>query len=384
MATSTASSKYQQPQQQPQQHRKRIQFTHKQKQEIRDFYNSHYQCSAKHLRQWFEAKYGLPLRPSTISTILRASDKSTASSNTIRARLPKYPELENKLRQWVEEKMAATAELGSSNLYITNEMLKSAAQELWKTLPQYQELGRAPSFSEGWIEKFKRRTNMPRLRRQGNNSARSANNNNNNNNGSNSNGSVTANPSAGSNNNQLEAESIQNNGFSLKLPPPSQIISGAPATSLGTPLYPSLPYFKPLPPITSPSTTSSIAGSPPPLVLNRRCSDSSNSSGSSATHEESNIHNILNPIIPKPTSMPSPPYPQNSTLPSLLPYANLSSSNLSSQQQQQQQLAPLIPSSVAKCHLQILKIYMEQQPGDVELKNMFSNLEQVLDARCLL
>lgn len=148
--------------------RKRIQFTRQQKQEIRDFYNSHPQCTAKVLRQWFEDKHGLPLRPSTISTILRSSDKSTGSNNVIRARLPKFPELENQLRQWVDQRMLR--ERDNVNFYITNEMLKTAAQDIWKSLQENNinkpDSGHLPSFSEGWIEKFKRRTNMPRLRRK--------------------------------------------------------------------------------------------------------------------------------------------------------------------------------------------------------------------------
>lgn len=342
--------------------RKRIQFTHQQKQEIRDYYYSHYQCSAKQLRTWFEDKYGLPLRPSTISTILRASDKTQVSSNTIRARLPKYPELERRLQEWVEARIAAAATdpttgAGAAGLYFTNEMLKTAAQELWKQLPEYARMD-APSFSEGWIEKFKRRTNMPRLRRHPNTTANT--------------------PVAGS-------------PTQVKLPPPSQIIAGAlpqPVVSLPPPasLLPALQYLNTahnpihntaqlpaiLPPpsdsffvasaaVGVPGTPTSGTSSPPPGLGPRRYSNSSSSSmQDDSSPDSARFHNILNPV------------PSTTT-----PISGASTTVTS----RVESPAPLIPPAVAKCHLQILKIYVEQQPGDSALKSSFRNIEEVLESQ---
>lgn len=158
--------------------RTRIQFTHSQKQEIRDFYHSHGNCNAKTLRTWFVSKHGILLKPSTISTILKSSDKSGVSpNNKIRARLPKYPALESRLKEWVQD-----ADKRDSEHRLTNEMIKAKAIEIWAELQLDNDSSssssspspsssfsspspgqqKCPSFSEGWIEKFKKRINMPR------------------------------------------------------------------------------------------------------------------------------------------------------------------------------------------------------------------------------
>lgn len=364
--------------------RKRIQFTHQQKQEIRDFYHSHPQCTAKVLRMWFEAKHGLPLRPSTISTILRSADKSAVSNNAIRARLPKYPELENRLRQWVEQRMLT--ERDNNNFYITNEMLKTAAQEIWKSLPECKvknsvEMGsrHPPSFSEGWIEKFKRRTNMPRLRRQSISKKTSE---------SVSPAVITA-PTVATKSSENDSTSISTTNTALVSVNPlkqqsqehqqqhfqdcqpqqqfqhiqhlSPIIYASPPSN-----HIKLPSPHELLTNTSPpafTTLPSPGSTPQPLSKSSLLNPSPDS--------VSSIHSILNPVEEEEngqegsgSQLDTPRTPQ-------VPHSD--------------RMPSLIPDSVAKCHLNILKIYMEQtlnnHPFDTELQKSFASFEKAIESR---
>lgn len=397
--------------------RKRIQFTHQQKQEIRDFYSSHYQCSAKQLRAWFEEKYGLPLRPSTISTILRAADKTQVSHNAIRARLPKYPELEKRLQQWVESEIASHGNgTSGEGIYFTNETLKTAAQELWKGLEEYKHM-EPPSFSEGWIEKFKRRTNMPRLRRVSSGSSSTP-------------GKVKGEAAKSPETRAATATTLsplqtpqQLSPNLIRLPSPSQIMYGSgggspssssppAAVSKPYPLLPALNYttssqaalpsirLPPQPPSFAPPPNSASSSPPPPLkaytnepaqVQVRTYSGSSASSDEPPTH----FQRILNPV-------------EQHKLPPALAQGQALGQALG--QAPARDESPLIPHDVAKCHLQILKIYLEQQrnngasgsssgsssngnnngnggsgnggEGDEEIKNQFKTFEQMIDSRC--
>lgn len=102
--------------------------------------------------EWFERQYHHKLSQSTISESLssnfEALDK-TQDTGIQRRRLGQWPKLEKILWEWqiqIEERGGFT----------TGDILQQKAQQIWKRLPEYdgQE---CPSFSTGWLEKFKKR-----------------------------------------------------------------------------------------------------------------------------------------------------------------------------------------------------------------------------------
>ena len=365
--------------------RKRIQFTRQQKQEIRDFYNSHPQCTAKVLHQWFEDKHGLPLRPSTISTILRSSDKSTGSNNVIRARLPKFPELENQLRQWVDQRMLR--ERDNVNFYITNEMLKTAAQDIWKSLQENNinkpDSGHLPSFSEGWIEKFKRRTNMPRLRRKSSISKSKS--------GSPTTMPVPVVPTAKRQESNITDNTTFNNinwpNQHKQDPPHHQYLQHNQYHPQPKPIQQLSPinYSSSLPSqIKLPSPYELLSSASPPSLVASPSPQSTlppaskSSPAYSSPESISSIHSILNPVEENADNN----HQQEDTPKA---YSFNSPRDFYQPQQQSERLPSLTPDSVAKCHLNILKIYLEQnknnEPLDMDLQKIFTSFEKVIDSR---
>ena len=276
----------------------------------------------------------------------------------MRARLPKYPDLELKLREWVDAKIA-----DNPDTTITNEMLKSESQRLWADMEQYQNL-ETPSFSEGWIEKFKRRTNMPRQRKT----------------------HITVNtepsslpPSSSSPSSASPSSSFSTNtNMPPKLPPPSNL-PGPPS-----------PYTY-LPAIQVPDDTDRPEYHPPLPLHPLNTSPSGVGSSFSTFKDESrsifNIQTVLNPPSSEiPTSIKSSP-----STSAIITTSNSTSTPLSTIRPPQIQGPSLahppsptsiISHSVAKSHLQVLKLYIEQHPEDFELRSTFANFERVVDARC--
>jgi hypothetical protein len=115
----------------------------------------HPRPSQKACIAWFQVQYSRTISQSTVSESLsnhfEAIDTST---NTARSRLRsgQWPDLENLLFLWqqeIEEKGGTTS----------GELLRIKAQQLWQQLPQYSLLP-CPEFSNGWLQKFKKRHNI--------------------------------------------------------------------------------------------------------------------------------------------------------------------------------------------------------------------------------
>ena len=51
------------------------------------------------------------------------------------------------------------SKIAKQKAIITGDILKAKAHEFWQQLPQYQDQ-KAPAWSNGWLEKFKRRHNI--------------------------------------------------------------------------------------------------------------------------------------------------------------------------------------------------------------------------------
>ncbi|KAI2766341.1 transcriptional regulator family: Centromere protein B, DNA-binding region [Penicillium roqueforti] len=104
------------------------------------------QCSA-----WFERTYGRNLSQSTISTILskKFDHLDAGPASTLRRQLaPQWPLLETPLCEWL-----ASQEAG---LMPPADTIIAKAREIWNQIPEYQTLA-LPHFSNGWLNRFKKR-----------------------------------------------------------------------------------------------------------------------------------------------------------------------------------------------------------------------------------
>jgi hypothetical protein len=92
----------------------------------------------------------------------------------------------------------------------------------------------------------------------------------------------------------------------------------------------------------------------------------------------SNIHSILNPVE---EGVDDNYQEQNS----FKNYSFESPRDFYQPQLQRERLPSLIPDSVAKCHLNILRIYLEQhkdsEPLDMESRKIFTSFEKVIESR---
>ncbi|EPX73046.1 ARS-binding protein [Schizosaccharomyces octosporus yFS286] len=135
--------------------------TQDEKKAFRDYYFSLTEKpTQKDLIDWFKEHFGRTLAQSTVSTILSPKHAYLDSQDFIRGdlkrnRTPKYPALESALFEWQqqEEKRSGT---------VSCDQLRLAALDIWKTIPEYQNIP-TPSFSNGWLEKFKRRHPLSEL-----------------------------------------------------------------------------------------------------------------------------------------------------------------------------------------------------------------------------
>ena len=115
----------------------------------------HPRPSQKACISWFQTQYSRTISQSTVSESLSSHFKAIDTSiNTARSRLRsgQWPDLENLLFLWqqeIEEKGGTTS----------GELLRIKAQQLWQQIPQYSLLP-CPEFSNGWLQKFKKRHNI--------------------------------------------------------------------------------------------------------------------------------------------------------------------------------------------------------------------------------
>jgi hypothetical protein len=134
-----------------------------QRQALRTWALSQYpRPSQKTCIAWFLEKYGLKISQSTVSESLsshfEALDTSTNKDRS-RLRSGQWPDLENLLYLWqqrIEERGGVAS----------GELLREKAQRIWQELPQYSALP-CPEFSNGWLQKFKKRHNISEHIRHG-------------------------------------------------------------------------------------------------------------------------------------------------------------------------------------------------------------------------
>jgi hypothetical protein len=115
----------------------------------------HPRPSQKACISWFQTQYGRTISQSTVSESLSSHFKAIdTSANTARSRLRagQWPDLENLLFLWQQE----IEEKGGT---ASGELLRIKAQQLWQQLPQYSLLP-CPEFSNGWLQRFKKRHNI--------------------------------------------------------------------------------------------------------------------------------------------------------------------------------------------------------------------------------
>ncbi|KAL2315592.1 HTH CENPB-type domain-containing protein [Schizosaccharomyces pombe] len=128
------------------------------------YFESATKPSQQELISWFEEHFHKKLAQSTVSSILSSKneflDNLDAENSQIRRnRQGKYPILENALIDW-------QTRLQKQDGAITGNAIKKSAAELWRRIPEYSELP-IPEFSNGWLEKFKKRCLKHGLKLQG-------------------------------------------------------------------------------------------------------------------------------------------------------------------------------------------------------------------------
>jgi hypothetical protein len=121
----------------------------------------------KELIAWFAAQpSGRPLTQGQISTVLSPTyiyldtDLRKASQLGSKRHLKgNYPDLEDALFHWQQQ-------IQKKKGIITGDILKSQAYKIWNHLPQYNKK-EEPKWSNGWLDRFKRRYNIKEYRQHG-------------------------------------------------------------------------------------------------------------------------------------------------------------------------------------------------------------------------
>jgi hypothetical protein len=129
----------------------KIPITDIQRQRLRVYHGNNPSLTLQGLISWFEREYGRTIPLSSVSSILSDKyaylDNSHATDATRKTRGPQCAELEEALFRYWQELQPCT---------VNGSELRSKAIELWKAL--YESKGkRMPSFSEGWLTKWRRR-----------------------------------------------------------------------------------------------------------------------------------------------------------------------------------------------------------------------------------
>src|SRR5258705_268162 len=112
---------------------------------------------------WWNSQFGYDISRSTASDILSnkysSLDNSNMKGNVKKDRKPKWPILEQALRDWALQFEAVHGT-------VSGDLLRIKATELWQRLDEYQGQ-EPPNWSEGWLEGFKSRNNFRRRRKAG-------------------------------------------------------------------------------------------------------------------------------------------------------------------------------------------------------------------------
>ena len=148
--------------------RPRQAISHSQRKALRAWYRDSATSSKKTLADasvWWNSQYGYILNSTTASDILSSkyafldNNDSAKAANTKRDRGPKWEVLEAALADWA---LRFDAVHGT----VSGDLLRLKATEFWSKLPQYQ--GQVcPSWSDGWLEGFKKRHNFRQRRKVG-------------------------------------------------------------------------------------------------------------------------------------------------------------------------------------------------------------------------
>ena len=115
--------------------------------------------------RWFETQFGHRITQSTVSESL--SDRFTYldtpsapnTTSSFRQRQPQWPILEAILFDWQRR-------IEQQGGVVTGDILLLKAREIWPRIPQYQDRP-LPSFSIGWLEKFKKRHDIKQRTQHG-------------------------------------------------------------------------------------------------------------------------------------------------------------------------------------------------------------------------
>lgn len=138
----------------------RTQITLLQRKELRNYaLNTRPKPTQHAVCKWFEAKYGLKIIQSTVSVSLQPKyaylDTAELDTNSSRSRdrAPAWPELELCLAAFVQ----------SRESHISNDLIELQARRFFARLYPTTV---APSFSPGWIQKFKERHGFKKEKRE--------------------------------------------------------------------------------------------------------------------------------------------------------------------------------------------------------------------------
>jgi hypothetical protein len=144
--------------------------TNQERQELRKWWadDSHGKREHKDAVVWFKNKYSRELKTSTISDYLGPKfahlDDTVLSKfdlSSRRTRDPEYKELEDVLAEW-QLRYNKHPDSGAT----TSDLLRLKANEFWGKLPVYA--GKPlPKFSNGWLDRFKKRRGLKERRRHG-------------------------------------------------------------------------------------------------------------------------------------------------------------------------------------------------------------------------
>ena len=126
------------------------------------------------LQRWFEETYHRTISTSSVCEILGNRFKhleaiEATEATEVRSRVQSRPnETKNRPTKWpdLEYALAQWCRYTEQDITLTGLILRTKAEHFWKHLPQYQSLP-MPTFSNGWLEGFQKRTDIRYRKRYG-------------------------------------------------------------------------------------------------------------------------------------------------------------------------------------------------------------------------
>lgn len=141
---------------------KRTAYTADEKRALRAHHAANKKLSQSGLCAWFAAKFGKPIRQPTVSEVLSSQysylDEELSQPARKRFKQPAHPDLERMLADWHFR--------AQKDVTITGDVLREKAHQFWTRLPQYRNL-KQPSWSDGWLDNFKKRHQIKGIRLHG-------------------------------------------------------------------------------------------------------------------------------------------------------------------------------------------------------------------------